>query len=456
MPHPDLLREAPMPDATPWQYMRSLQHFIDNPLRHLMDRYARYGDIYRTQIGDWLHYYQTGHPDYARHLLQENQRNYVKSDVFLHVRLLLGNGLLTSEGDFWRRQRRLAQPAFYKNRIQALYERMGQECLHWVDTWQQRIDAGTPTFPVYADMMALTLHIAGQTMLGYDNRSLADTVNRNFSYANEFVNRRIQRPINLPAQWPLPSHNRFWQAVQVMDRIVQDIIAHKRQHPGGDDLLSLLMETVDETDGSGMTDAQLRDEVLTFYIAGHETSANVLAWALYLLATHTQLQADLAAEVAALPMDGALPQVGALMSSPLLGAVVQETMRLYPPAWIIPRKSLEADAVNGFRIHARANVVICVYRLHRHPDYWDTPDTFDPQRWLDGRTEGLDKFAYIPFGAGPRVCIGQHFALQEIKLTLALLLRHFHIAYQGAPVTPKPLVTLRPDSPLPLTFSPRA
>lgn len=428
----------------------NLGEFRRNPLDFLVGIAGQYGDIVRFRV-----MYYSGillnHPDYIKHVLQDNNRNYNKKNFdYEMLKPVLGEGLLTSDGDFWLRQRRLMQPAFHRKRIAGFGALMVEATGQMLERWEHhaRQDGDTP-LDVAEEMMRLTLHIVGQALFSQDISQEADTVGESFTYVNQALVDRIRRPFAPPLSWPTPGNRRFHYQVARLNQVVDEIITGRQvalRHNGqeGEDLLAMLLMARDEDTGEGMSVSQLRDEVMTLLLAGHETTANALSWTWYLLSQHPHVRQRLEAELSQ-ALGGRMPQVEDLPSLPFTRQVIQEALRLYPPAWIISRRTIQADEIGGYPIPANSLVDMSAYVTHRHPRYWPNPEVFDPDRFAPGRAEELPPFAYFPFGGGPRLCIGRDFALLEAQLILASVAQRFRLELlPGHPVEPEPLITLRP------------
>lgn len=386
------------------------------------------------------------HPDDARHVLVDNHRAYDKQTKgFQAIRLVLGNGLLTSEGDFWRRQRRIAQPAFHKERIAAFGEVMVRAAEETARDWTAVAHSGG-VLDVAAEMMRLTLRIAGETLLSTDVTGDAAAVGRAVSVLLNEANNRILQPIEVPLRVPTPNNRRVVRALEDLDSVVLRMIEERRRMAEGrpNDLLTMLMEARDDETGEGMTDRQLRDEVLTIFLAGHETTANALSWTFYLLSLHPDAARRTRAELRDV-LRGRSPEVADLGKLVYTTAVLKESMRLYPPAWIIGRRCVEGDTIRGYDIPPDSIVFASPWVTQRHPVFWPNPEGFDPERFLPERAASIHRYAYFPFGAGPRICIGQGFAMIEAALLLATLAQKIRLdLVPGHPVVPQPSITLRP------------
>ena len=417
-------------------------------------RAAREGDVVRLRFGPFVAHLLT-HPDQIRAVLADRARAFGKhTRGFRALRLLLGNGLLTSEGEFWLRQRRIAQPSFHRDRIAGFAQAMTRAA---DDAASRLLAAGERGGRVdaSAEMMRLTLRIVGETLLGADVSGESDRVGQALAYLLEDTNRRINLMLDIPLSWPLPRNRRYLASRGELDGIVRGLIeARRRAREPAADLLSMLMEARDDETGQGMDDEQLRDEVMTMFLAGHETTANALSWTLALLSSHPWVEARLRDELAGV-LGGRAPTLDDLPKLRLGRMVLKESMRLYPPAWMIGRAPVQDELVAGFRLPKDSLVFVSPYVTHRHPAFWDNPEGFDPERFTPEREAARPKFAYFPFGGGPRQCIGSGFAQMEAELLLATLLSRCRFALvPGHPVEPEPLVTLRPRHGLLMTVRP--
>ncbi len=420
--------------------LRSLLAFRRDPLSFLRRVQRAHGDVAAFRFGP-RRLYLLSHPDLVRDVFVTHHRNFIKSLALQRARVLLGTGLLTSEGDFHLRQRRMAQPAFHRDRVAALAATMAAYAGRTGDGWSagREMDIGR-------EMNRLTLAIAGDTLFGADVEGEAEEVARALDAALGMFD-RLTNPLGiLLDRLPLPGTIRLRRARAALDATIYRIIERRRASAEDrGDLLSLLLAARDdEGDGGRMTDAQLRDEALTLFLAGHETTANALAWAWHLLAAHPEAEARLHAEVDAVVGDR-LPTAEDYPRLPYTRAVFAESMRLYPPAWTVGREPLEDFAAGGYRIPAGTVVIMSPWVVHRDPRWWPDPDRFDPGRWTPEAEAALPRFAYFPFGGGPRKCIGEGFAWMEGVIVLATLARRWRLRpAPGAVVTTAPSITLRP------------
>ncbi|MEQ8980900.1 MAG: cytochrome P450 [Deltaproteobacteria bacterium] len=413
-------------------------------------------DMLRTfvraaKLGDVVHLpfpgrqgYLIVHPDLIKHVLVDNHKNYGKGTRgYRMLRLALGEGLVTSEGEFWRRQRRIAQPAFHHQRIAAFAETMVTSTERMLDQWAQH--DSTKVIDIDAEMMRVTLEIVGLCLMSTDLADESGVVGGAITEVLEGTVKRVQNPLTLPLEVPTPGNRRFVRALSRLDEVVYGIIRERQgmQSPP-QDLLTMFMEAVDEETGERMNEKHLRDEVLTMVSAGHETTANALTWTFYLLSQHAEEAEKLRAELAAV-LGGRSPTLEDLPNLPYTDAVVKESMRLLPPVWMIARSVIDDDVIGGHTIPAGSMVFLNTYVTHRDPRFFEAPERFMPERFARGDVDRQPKYAYFPFAGGPRVCIGNSFAAMEAKLLLATIAQRYAPRLApGHDVTPIPTVTLRP------------
>ena len=420
-------------------------------------RIAReYGDFVPIRFG-LRRAVLVNHPDLIEEILVTQNAKFIKSMVLRRSRRLLGNGLLTSEGDFWRRQRRLAQPAFHRQRIATYAETMVDATERLLATWR-----GRSALDVHHEMMRLTLDIVSKTLFGADTGSLADEIGEAVTIGQEaFQKRIVSWRFFLPDTFPFPDNLPFIRAANRLDEIIYQIIAERRaQRSAGQDrldLLSMLLAAQDE-DGSRMTDKQLRDECMTIFLAGHETTALALSWAWYLLSQHPEAEAALHAELDE-ALGGRTPTLEDLPKLRFAEAVINESMRLYPPAYAMGREATEDVRLGepgSYRIPQGMVVLLSPYVMHRDPRYYEAADEFRPARWLDGLQKRLPRYAYFPFGGGPRLCIGNQFAMMEAVLLLATIAQRYRLRLAPtANITPWTGITLRPRYGVPVLLEER-
>jgi cytochrome P450 len=432
----------------------SLGSFRRDPIAFFLASQKEHGDVVRLRLGS-VTAHLVCHPRGVRHVLQTHHLNYSKNTRGIDkLRGILGNGLLTSDGAFWRRQRLIAQPAFHRERIATFAGLMSRAAAEMLDGWQRHGSSG-PALDIAQEMMAVTLRIVAEASFGAGVEHATRKVGEALSVALHLTNRRVKRPFDLPSWLPTPGNLRFRRAMRTLDGVVADMVAGRRRLDTRDDLLSMLMQARDAETGEGMSDRQLRDEVMTVFLAGHETTANALTWAFYLLSRHAEAEAHLHEEVDRVlrRRPPTLEDVGRL---PYTTMVIQETMRLYPPAWLFGRSPTENDQIDGYRVATGSLVFLSPYVTHRHPDFWPDPERFLPDRFEATRAASIDRFAYFPFGGGPRLCIGAPFAMLEMPLVLASVAQRYRLRLvPGYREELEPLVTLRPRHGMPMTLTAR-
>jgi cytochrome P450 len=424
-----------------------------DPLATLARARREYGDVVRMEA--WpLVVHLLFAPDDIKYVLQENNRNYWKGNLVGRVKPLIGEGLFTSEGDFWRRQRRLAQPAFHRQRIESFATIMSDAGKRMLDGWESAAAQAKP-FDLMEEMSRLTLSIVGRALFGIDLIGAAAHVGHNMLVALQFVSEEAFSLFPSVLAIPTPRNLRFRRARKQLDRVVLDIIERRRRDSaGGDDLLAMMMEARDAESGEGMSDRQLRDEIMTFVLAGHETTAVTLAWACLLLAQNPDVGERLRQEVA-MVLAGRAPVLADLPRLELTRRVVDETLRLYPPVAVISRQTYAEDEIAGYAIPAKTGVMLSPYVTHRHPALWQEPERFDPERFTAERNAARPRFAYFPFGGGPRLCIGNELALMEAQIILAMIMQRYRVdAVPGHAVQHEIRVTLRPRQPMLMQVEP--
>ncbi len=420
--------------------------YSHDPLGFLSNSTRQYGDIIRFRFGPIVSY-MVNHPDYIEEVLVTKN-----SEFFRDLNLkrdggdrLFGNGLLTSTGDFWRRQRRLIQPAFHRERIAAYADVMVAYTNRMLTTWQPG-----EIRDVHQEMMHLILAIVAKTLFDADVAGEVEEINTVLTGVMQHYNdnrgsNALLLIISLLPKWlPTPHQLRFRKAVQRLDEIVYGII-HQHRTSGKDtgDLLSMLLHIQDE-DGSQMTDQQLRDEVMNLLLAGHETTANALSWTWMLLSQNPVVEAKLLEELQAV-LGGRVPTMADLPQLPYTERVVLESMRLYPPVWATTRQAVQDCEIGGYVIPGGTNVFMSQWVMHRDPRYFDNPEEFEPDRWADDLAKRLPTYAYFPFGGGPRVCIGKSFAMMEAVLVVATIAQKFQLTLVPEhPIVLQPSITLSP------------
>jgi cytochrome P450 len=415
----------------------NLREFRRDVLGLVIESAATFGDVVRCRLGPQV-VHLLNHPDHVEQVLRKNAANYDKNTrSSAAIRAVTGESLLTCNGEAWKRQRRMDQPAFHHRQIIGFADQMTTTTATVLESWQ-----GRPVLDISSEMARLAYSIVGQTLFSFNTGEDAATVEKAMRVILPHVFGRLGNLINWPDSLPTPANRRFHRSLAEVDEVVYRIIArHRRAQAAGDpdtDLLSMLMRIRDSETGTGLDDSQLRNETITFLLAGHETTANALTWTFYLISRHPEVEQRLLAELAEV-LAGRTPTLEDLPKLTYTKSVIQESMRLYPPIWIIERRVIEEDVVGGYRLPAGSAVVISPYALHRHPAFWDRPEVLDPSRF-----ESPAPAAYIPFGAGPRSCIGSEFAMLEAQLITAMVMQSFRLELvPGHPVEPLPDITLR-------------
>jgi cytochrome P450 len=440
------------PGPSSLELLTQLRKIQRNAPEYLLDAGRRYGDMVFFDVPKNPAYF-INHPDLIKHVLLDNHRKYSKNTIqYNSLSEITGKGLLTSDGAFWLRQRRLAQPAFARPRLMALDEVITPATQTMLERWEAVARSGDP-LDVDGEMMRLALEVVGKALFSIDLSKDAKRLVEAVLTALDYIVGRARNPTS-PSSLPFlmtPRKARFKAAVSTLDMTVYELIAQRQAaHDPGDDLLGMLLKARDPESGSPMTPEQVRDEVITILIAGHETVASALTWSWYLLAKHPQQWEQMHAEVTA-ALGTRLPTTSDLKNLPITGQVFSEALRLYPPAWLITRKATEADQIDGVHISPGALIIISPYTIHRHPEFWGDPERFDPFRFSPEQEKSRPRFAYIPFGGGPRLCIGDQFAIIEAQMILAMVTQRFRLELlPHRPVEADPLVTIRPKHGLPL------
>lgn len=421
-----------------------LQAIRRSPLGALARLAQRYGDVLKYPVGFWT-IYVVSDPAGVRHVLQENSRNYSKATFqYSLLGLVAGQGLLSSDGAFWLRQRRLIQPAFHRDRLTRLATLTTDATAAMLDRWDG-IAARGDALDIDGEMMRLALEIVGMALFSTDLANDSGALSRAALATLDHIAHRARSPLAFPPKVPTPRNRAFMTALRTLDRAIFDLIARRRRHPDeADDLLSMLMLARDAETGAGMSDKQLRDEIITFLIAGHETVASLLVWTWYALSLHPAVERKLHDELTT-ALGHRPPAMDDLPHLPYTRMVVDETLRLYPPSWISTRRAIECDTIGGYRIPANALIVMSPYVTHRRANEWPNPEGFDPERFTPEENAARPRFAYFPFGGGPHLCIGQSFALVEAQLIIASIAQRYRLALTpGQQIEVAPLVTLRP------------
>jgi cytochrome P450 len=427
----------------------SIRQFRAGLLDFLLNTARDYGPLASFRIGP-RRVFLASEPDLIEQVLVTDAKHYIKHFGARAFRPVLGNGLVTSEGAFWRRQRKLVQPAFLKARVASYAPVMAEQTKQMLESW-------TPGKPVQIDyeFEALTSKIALRTLFNLDDPGDGERFSDTLKLAFDLMNARLRRIFKLPLWVPTLANRRLQSAVAELDRRVQGFIAAGRswQKPGNDLLSRLLL--AQHEDGTGMTNRQLRDEAMTLYLAGHETTALTLTWTWYLLSQHPHVEEKVVSEWQSV-LAGAPPTVEQLASLPYTAAVIAESMRLFPPVYVIGREATVDLELGGYRMKRGYTVLMSQWVSHRDPKYFPSPEEFRPERWEDGLARRLPKFAYYPFGGGQRICVGADFALMEAATILATVGQRYRFTLDpDAMIEIKPQITLLPAYRLPVTLQRR-
>jgi cytochrome P450 len=435
-------RTPPGPSGTP--FLGNVTELERAPIEFLTRIHHEYGDVVRLRAFR-IPMTLLVHPDHVQHVLQTRHTAYDKETWdFRMLRPVLGESLLTIDGAPWLRRRRLMQPAFHRDRIHGFARTMTDAAERTHERWEAAAQAGAP-IDVAAEMSRLALDVVTPCLFGTDVDFDAAAVNAAVGAVSAAFIKGMRSPLTLLALWlgrPLGPTRR---PTAVLDRIVNGIIAARRRSAADrDDLLGILMAARDEETGAPLSDRELRNEVLTLFTAGHETTANALSWTWFLLARHPEVERRLHAHLAEV-LGGRPPRPDDVPALDYVRMVLDEAMRLYPPAWATSRNPIADDVIGGFAVPAQSLVLLSPYLTHRHPAFWPDPEAFDPERFRPARARAQHRFAYFPFGGGPHRCIGESFALLEATLVLASLAQRWTASIPPERVvTPEPLVTLRP------------
>jgi cytochrome P450 len=449
IPKAGSVRRAPGPRGAP--IIGSAAVFGKDPRLALMAWAREYGPIVRFNLGPMV-VHSVSHPEGVKHVLQTNNNNYGKAPRMGFLSDLLGMSLLTLEQDEWRRRRRLAQPAFHRERLEELGQMMAAEAMRLTERLSAHADTGQP-FDLSAEMMRVALRMAGEALFGVDLSSSADQIGRSLPVVLDHIMGRMNSILPLPLWVPTPGNRRFHSERRRLDAIVNGLLQGWRSGrvtPAG--LMAMLMEARDEDTGERLTDEELRDEAMTLIFAGHETTANALTWTWWLLAQQPTAARRLRDEVTSVLGDRA-PGVQDLPKLVYTQNAVKEAMRLMPPAWAIGRMPLADDEIDGYHIPAGSMMLLPTCVTHRDPAHWEDPEAFDPDRFGAERSASRHKMAYYPFSAGPRVCIGNNFSLMESTFVVAAVAQRFRLALDSSrPLVIEPSLTLRPKNGLWMTL----
>lgn len=416
-----------------------LQEFRQDMLAFYTRIAREFGDIVGFRLGP-KRVVLLNRPEFIEQVLVTENRKFIKHYAFRLLRPTLGDGLVISEGETWLRQRRLMQPAFNRQRVDSFGTTIVDYASRMMNDWRPG-----STRDLHTDMTKLAMSIVTKTLLDVDTGDQARVVGRSVDALMEDFNDRFLSAFPPPFWLPVPRNLRLKRHVRRLDGVIHAIIRQRRADSlDRGDLLSVLVQARDEADNTGMTDKQLRDEVMTLFLAGHETTASALSWAWHLLATHPEVESRMHAELDSV-LKGRLPTSADVPRLPYCEQVILESMRLFPPVYVFGREAIADCTIGGYRISKGTTVLISQYVTHRDPRNFERPDEFDPDRWNDGLVKRLPKYSYYPFGGGPRICIGNSFAMLEALLIVATVAQKFRFDRAAEPdVVPWPSITLRP------------
>ena len=439
------LQRKMMPGPRSLDPLKATLAFRHHPLQFLTELQKDYGDIAHFRLVIWPTVF-INHPDSIKHVLQDNHRNYDKDVlIFQILRPLVGNGLATAVGgNDWLRQRRLVQPAFHHRRIAALGTLMTDTVNVMLQQWESYA-CKQQVFDIGEEMTNLTLQVVCKSLFSIDLSAKTSSFWQAFAQVNAFLTDYFSMPF--PPLFIRTRRNRsFWSAIETMDSVVYEMIRNRRKlKTDVGDVLSMLLNAVDEN-GQEMDEKQIRDQVMTLLLAGHDTVATTLKWTWYLLTQYPEAQERLQAELDQI-LTGCIPTVEDLPRLHYTRMLLEEAMRLYPPVWLVMRRAILDDEIGGYHIPAHSYILWSPYMAHRHPDFWEKPEEFYPERFSIEDLAKRPRHAYMPFSSGPRFCIGNTFAMTEAQLILATIAQQYRVSLApGHHVELEPLLSLRPKN----------
>lgn len=436
----------PIPGPRGHPILGSIREIQRDNVQAFMDAWLAHGDI--VHFRGPLTINLLVHPDYVERVLRDNVANYPRPEfVTDKLKSIVGEGLVAAEGERWANARRVAQPAFDPARMQGFGETMIKTTGEMLERWESYAESGKP-LDVKSEMMHISLANLATALFNFDLREALDEIEPAVYYALSHTNRRLTSPVD-PQRFPLPSTRRFNATLNALNSVIYRIIGeHRKATDPTEDFVSMLLDSQDPESGAPITDRQARDEVIGFFIAGHETVSSALTWSFYLLSQNPDCWRKLKAEVDEV-LGGRTPTVEDVPNLKYTEYVLLEAMRLYPPIFVLMRTALDDDVVGGYHIPKGSTVVLCAYVTHRHPDFWANPEGFDPERFTPERAAGLPRMAYFPYGGGPRKCIGNTFASLEMPLVVAMVAQRYNLNLIPEQVVfPEPAISLRPRDPL--------
>jgi cytochrome P450 len=433
--------------------MGHLKPARERPLEYVLEVTRTYGDVVQLRLGP-SRLIIVNHPDHVKRVLQEKHSHYGRPAFVALIRKVVGNGLLFAEGESWLRQRRLMQPSFHRDQITGYAKLMADAAESRIQSWRARPQPNQP-IDLAREATELVYSIVGPTLFADSSTADANALGQAIAVTLRWLNRRTQNPLAPPLFIPTQENRTFRAALQLFSDTVQRLIGARRADPTSHrDLLSVLIAARDADSGEGMSDKQLQDEVLTFLIAGLETTSVALTWTITLLAQHPDALQRVRAEQQAV-CGKRPPRPDQLGQMPYTRMVIDEALRLYPPAFGLTRRVVQEDTIAGYTVPKGAQLLVSSYALHRNPTLWSAPDQFAPElHFAPEQTQGRSRFAYIPFGAGARQCIGQAFALMELQILVPTLAAAFDFSLASAPPKPEASMTLRPAGPVMMNVRP--
>jgi cytochrome P450 len=445
---PTKTRGKPIPGPRGHFLLGSIREIQADNVQTFMDGFRDYGGL--VHFRGPLKINLAVHPDYVQHVLRDNYKNYPRPEfVASKLRTIVGDGLVGAEGDRWAEARKNSQPAFHPQLGQSYADADAETSLDVLDGWEIHAERGN-SIDVKSEMMHLSLTNLGKTLFKSDWSQKVDTVEPIVALALSHTHKRLTSPVD-PQRFPLPSTKAFNNGLAELDQIVYDAIEARRrgEDPDVTDLVSILVNVKDEH-GKGLTDEEIRDEIIGFFIAGHETVSSALSWTWYLLSKHPDAWRRVQAEVAEVVGTG-VPTAADVKELKYTERVLLESMRLFPPIFVLMRCAKEDDVIGEFEVPAGSNMVLCPYVTHRHTDFWTNPEAFDPDRMLPERAKGFHRYQFFPFSGGPRKCIGNTFAMLQMPIVLAMVAQRFNLALApGYKPVPEPAISLRPRDAVPM------
>ena len=418
----------------------SAKEFREDPLAFCCKMESEYDGFCKVQLGLMKAIFVSD-PDLIKQVLATKNKSFVKGTQYRELKHFLKNGLLTSEGDTWFKQRRLAQPSFYKKTVESFFEIMLKYSNRIVNEWSKK-----GKFEALPSMNKLTLAAIGEAVFNKDLTNEASSIGENLGFMIEETNTRMWNIVNWPIWMPTKNNKQFHKGGSIIDEVVFSLIKERRAKRGGEgDLTQMLLDAEDADTGEKMNDQEVRDELMTIFVAGHETTALALSWTMYLIAKNPEVEKRIQTEIQTILNNESLT-VEKVWQFEYVRAVLDEVMRLYPPAWIIGRVASEEVDLGRFKVEKGRDIIISPYAVHHSEKLWDNPETFNPDRFLGDAKKNIHKYAYFPFGGGPRICIGEQFAIMEMIIAIVTIYKNGSPQLLETKVEQQPLVTLRPKT----------